>query len=76
MISKSYPYLSIAKKYGLDYGLVLRAAAFLSGKYRYMEIPLTEEDTQMFSKESIEDITDASTYFRDVQDGRVTFPST
>ncbi len=73
-ISKSYPYLSIAKKHGVDYSTVLALADFAThgrgaGFYEC-------DDSHLITDAVLEDINDAARYFKGIRDGRIPFPAT
>lgn len=70
MISKSYPYLSIAKKYDVDYGRVLAIADYLT--HGRGLAPALGEIPQSL-RYAIED---AVYYFDDIRRGRTPFPTT
>lgn len=71
MISKSYPYLSIAKKHAIDYSVVL-AVADLAVHGRgdlFGEVRTVDQGV-------LDDVNKAAQYFRDVQAGIEPFPPT
>lgn len=67
MISKSYPYLSIAKKYGVPYEDVLNAADYFTHGVNRNTRPI------LLDGEVIGEILDAGKHFYDVQRGVAPF---
>lgn len=64
-ISTSYPYLSIAKKHGVDYGDVLAIADSLNRSRTH--------DTIVYS-EFHADLIEAHNHFIGIREGRIPFP--
>lgn len=74
MISKSYPYLSIAKKHGVDYALVLDVADFVTRRSGNVEQALCVSGIiAYYGKEFERDIAEAADYFRGVRSGVIPF---
>lgn len=75
MISKSYPYISIAKKHNKDYGRILEAAHILTHG--------SQEDVHSLLNAAkydetgvLVEIQEAVMYFKGIQSGSIPFPST
>jgi len=71
MISKSYPYLSIAKKYNIPYEQVLRCADFLTHN-----VPPGPHGGWLMGLEASKDAVDAMSYYKNIQTGVEPFPTT
>lgn len=69
MISKSYPYLSIAKKHGCSYGMVLAYAE----QARNWPDQFVQKYKCGINDEFIEDIADAARHFLGVRSGVIAF---
>lgn len=70
MISKSYPFLDIARQYNIDYGVVLKISELYKGGQNIFSEASDNE------KAALQDIANASDEFMAIQDGILPFPST
>lgn len=84
-ISRSYPYLGIAKKYGIEYSTALVFGDFATRNNRdsnqsvwhLMEnIPTRDQFVAYEYDQFLVDVNDAARYYRDIQSGRESFPPT
>jgi len=78
VISNGYPYLSIAKKYNMDYAEVLNIAHYVTFDMdtRVSYPPLDHKYNGGLNNEMWNDIMDAAKYYRGVQAGLIPFPPT
>lgn len=74
--SKGYPYLAIAKHYGLNYETVLTMAHLDTHGNAATCLNFPDEDILKVNLQCLTDIKDAVRYYRDVQAGVESFPPT
>lgn len=76
MISKTFPYLSIAKKYDIDYSKVLAAAHVLTHGTHERVMALLTTASSSPDTAVLVDIQEAVMHFKGVQSGVIPFPTT